>query len=222
MAAGPRFLREQPADRKQGGSLTYLITVPDEPDCYLLVTAQVGSNCDDTAPAINLAQAKNPQAQLLTLTSIASVTGTPCTGNTHSELFELRAPPPGTYEITVAVAGVAPSLHSAALVFANVDPTTPTRTGATASGASAFSSVVVDSHVGDLIVNTTGHGAPLETAGPRQTEIFKRNVDTTTTLNNSSASFAAGTGAPIEMTWNAQAVDQWQTISTPLRSPGAP
>lgn len=211
-------MTNQPAGKKQGNSLSYSITVPETaPDPYLLVTIQVGSNCDDSAPPINLAEVQDANLTSLPLTSITSVTGTPCTGNTHSELFELRHPAPGTYQVVVAVAGIAPSLHSAAMVFAAVDPENPVRTTLTATGEGALTAVAIPSDESDLIVNTVGHGATIESVGPKQTELFRNNIDDETTLDNSGASIEPGTGAMVEMTWQAASVDQWQTISTALR-----
>ncbi len=221
-SARPRLVDKLPAARQQASSVAYSISVPDEPDPYLLVTLQVGTHCDDAAPPLLTAEVRNQIGEVQPLGSIANITGTPCLGNTHSELFELRAPAPGTYEIVLSVAGVAPSLHSAALVFANVDRESPTRQTATASGEGALAAVLIPSVESDLIVNAIGHGTTLEPPGPNATEIFRRNIDSSTTLNNSGASFAAGTGDLVEMTWDAVALDQWQTISAALRAAGEP
>ncbi len=221
-SARPRLVDTLPAARTQASSVTYSITVPEEPDPYLLVTLQVGSNCDDTAPPLATAEVQDQNAVAQPLVSIATLTGTPCLGNTRSELFELRTPAPGTYSIVLAVSGIAPSLHSAALVFANVDQANPTRGTATASGEGAVATVSITSVESDLIVNTVGHGTTLETPGPEATEIFRRNLDSSTTLNNSGASFAAGTGEGVEMTWEAVGLDQWQTIVAALRAAGEP
>lgn len=221
--AGPRVLQHTTRSRNDGGSLSYTISIQDEPDRYLLVTVQVGGSCTGTVPPITLAEAQDPAMNSLPLTSIASIPGTPCNEfGAQFELYELRSPPVGSLSINIALAGIAPALHSAAIAFANVDGTTPTREIAHATGESALTSVKVDAVDGDLIVNTTGHGTALENPGPKETEIFRTNVDSTTTLNNSGASIVVGRTGLVEMTWEAVGVDQWSSISTPLRSPGAP
>jgi hypothetical protein len=221
-SARPRLVDKLAAARSQASSVTYSITIPDEADPYLLVTLQLGTHCDDTAPPVNLAEVQDQDGASQPLVSIASLASTPCLGNTHSELFELRAPAPGTYAVVLSVAGIAPSLHSAALVFANVDRANPIRETATASGEGALATVAIASEESDLIVNAVAHGTTLEQPGPNATEIFRRNIDSSTTLNNSGASFAAGTGDLIEMTWEAGGLDQWQTISAALRATGEP
>lgn len=215
----PRLAAAQPASRTAGSSLSYSITIPDEPDRYLLVTIQIGTNCDDSAPPITNAEL-HAGIDIVPLVSVAQLISTPCGGNTHSELYELRAPAPGSHEVVVAVAGTAPSLHSAALAFVNVDGAQPIRAQTMATGDSAMSSVAIASEPGDLVVNTVGFGAAIDGPGASQHEIFRRNVATTTTLHNSAASFASGTGAQLDMTWDAASVEQWQTISTALRAPG--
>lgn len=206
----------------QASSVTYSISVPDEADPYLLVTLQLGTHCDDTAPPVNLAEVQDQDGASQPLVSIAAIDGTPCLGNSHSELFELRAPAPGTYAVVLAVAGIAPSLHSAALVFAAVDRANPIRETATAAGEGARATVSIASEESELIVNAVAHGTALDKPGPNDTEIFRRNIDSSTTLNNSGASLTAGTGAQLEMTWEAGGVEQWQTISAALRAAGEP
>lgn len=221
-SARPRLVDKLTAARSQASSVTYSISVPDEPDPYLLVTLQLGTHCDDTAPPLALTEVHDQDGASHPLVSIATLTGTPCLGNTHSELFELRAPAPGTYSVVLSVAGIAPSLHSAALVFANVDRANPIRQTATASGEGALATVAIASVESDLIVNTIGHGTTLEKPGANSTEIFRRNIDSSTTLNNSGASLASGTGGLVEMTWEAVGLDQWQTISAAVRAAGDP
>ena len=222
VAPGPRVLQSSARSRNDGPSLAYTISIPSEAD-YLLVTAQIGGTCSNPAPPIATIEARDESMTTHPLTSIATITGTPCSADgSHAELFELRSPPEGSLEIVIALVGIAPSLHTAAIAFANVDPDNPTRATATASGDSARTSVSVEARPGDLVVNTLGHGQTIDTPGPKQMEIFRTNVDSTTTLNNSSASTAAGGSGEIEMTWEARAVGQWQSIAVALRTAGAP
>jgi hypothetical protein len=216
---GPRVVFQQAASRVQGSSLTNQATVPDALDRYLVVTLQIGASCDVAAPSPILAQAEDENGTVHPLTSIATVLGTPCGETSRSELLELRAPPAGLLEITVALDGIADSLHSAAIVFAGIDQVTPTRESSTAEGEGAFTSVVVAAEAGDLVLTTLGHGAAIETAGPLQEEVFRLNRGNETTLNNSAASTAPG-AAILTMTFEAIGVDQWQSIAIPLRPSG--
>lgn len=218
---GPRKLQHTARSRNDGASLTYTISVQDEPDRYLLVTAQIGGNCIDVVPPIITAEVRDTAMNVYPLVSITNVRGVPCgVDAAHLELYELRSPPAGSLAVTIALATQPSSLHSAAIAFANVDQITPTRPIASATGESVLASVVAEAEPGDLVVNTIGHGQTLQNPGPNQTEIFRTNVDSSNTLNNSGASLAPGAGF-VEMTWEAAAVDQWQTIATPLRTAGA-
>lgn len=219
-SARPVLVDHVSAARVNGSSVAYPISIPD--DAYLLVALQLGSNCDDSAPALALAEVHDPQARSLPLISIAQVTGTPCLGNTHSELFELRAPAAGTYSVVLSVAGVASSLHSAALVFTGVDRDDPTRMTVAASGEGAVATVAISSAATDLVVDAIGHGTMLVNPGPQDTTVFLDNIDSATTLSNSAASTAAGTGSIVEMTWHAAGLDQWQAIAAALRAAGEP
>lgn len=219
---GPRVLQDTTRSRNDGPSLAYTISIAPEAN-YVLVTAQIGGTCSNPAPPIATIEARDEAMTTYPLTSIATITGTPCSADgSHAELFELRSPPEGSLEIVIALVGIAPSLHSAAIAFANVDPDNPARATATTSGDSARTSVSVDAMAGDLVVNTLGHGQTIDSPGPKQMELFRTNVDGTTTLNNSSASTAPGRNGAVEMTWEARAVGQWQSIAVALRTPGAP
>lgn len=216
---GPRVIASLGGSRAAASSLTTTIEVPDRPDRYLLATVQVGSDCATVAPSTILAQVEDADGTLHPLMPIASISGTPCGQTSRSELWELRAPPAGGLEVTVALDGIAMSLHGAAIVFAGIDQTTPTRAPASASGEGAFTSVEVAAEAGDLVLTTVGHGTTIETPGPLQKELFLVNHGTSTTLDNSSASTAPG-AALVTTTFEAVGVDQWQTIAVPLRSSG--
>ena len=76
-SARPRLVDKLAAARSQASSVTYSITIPDEADPYLLVTLQLGTHCDDTAPPVNLAELQDQDGASQPLASIASVDGTP-------------------------------------------------------------------------------------------------------------------------------------------------
>lgn len=214
----PRMIARQPAARNNGNTLSYSITVPDDVDRFLITTVQVGGDCNEIMQATASVSAFDGTSSI-PLTMLVAIEGTPCSTTTHSEQWQLLAPPVGSLRIDVVLAGTAMALHSGTTIFAGVDQATPARGSIATSGESARADIAIDALAGDLVYATVGHGTTLDMAVAPDKEIYKRNVDSSTTLNNSGASTATGDGL-VEMKWDAVGVDQWQMLATTLQPSG--
>ena len=194
-------------------SLTYPLTIPAGSDRFLLVSVQLGTNC----PAGVVPNITSVAYNGVALTQLATIVGTPCgMTTTRSDQWQLVAPATGTHNVVVSLGGQAQSVHSGAMAFTGIDPSTPVRSSMKASGTGASSTVTVVSASGDLVVNTVGQGTSITAPGSGQTQRYLHNSDSSNTLNNSAGSTAPG-AAMVTMTWTFGAVDEWQTISTSLR-----
>ena len=213
-AVPPAFAAFASASAGAVASLTYPLVVPPGAGRFLLVTVQLGSNCSVAVPQV-LGVTYGGQA----LTRLTTIVGTPCgMTTTRSDQWQLMAPPVGTGDVVVTLAGAGNTIHSGALAFTGVNQATPVRATAIARGDGTQSSVAVVSQPGDLVVNTVGHGGGIVAPGMGQTQRFRRNASGGNTLDNSAASTApAAGGAMTTMTWTFTVVDEWQSISAALQ-----
>lgn len=209
----PTFVAETHTAAANVATIRYTLTVPSGLERFLVVSVQLGSDCDTLVPNVTSVTYGG-----LPLTRITTITGTPCgMTTTRSDQWQLVAPPTGAHDIDVVLAGQASTIHSGALAFVGIDQTTPVRATAIARGAGTASSVTVNSAPGDLVVNTVGQGGAITAPGMGQTQRFRNNVSGVNTLNNSGASTAAVATMAQTMTWTFQNTDEWQTISSSLQ-----
>jgi hypothetical protein len=209
----PTFVAAARANAGAVASLSYALTIPPGDRRFLLVSIQLGSNCSDAVPAI-----LGVKYAGAALTRITTILGTPCgMTTTRSDQWQLVAPPVGTDNVEVTLAGAGDTIHSGALAFAGIDQMTPVRATANARGAGVQSSVAVASQPGDLVVNTVGQGGGIDAPGAGQTQRFKRNASGANTLDNSAASTAQAAGMTTTMTWTFNVADEWQSISSVLQ-----
>ncbi len=198
-------------------TVSYPLTIPAGANRFLIVSAQLGSNCAGSSPTV----ASITYAGVA-LTPITSVVGTPCGPATRSEQWQLVAPATGSNNVDVTLSAAAPSLHSGVMAFTGVDQTTPVRAFASASGSTAAASVTVASAANDIVVNTVGEGRLITGPGAGQTQRFLKNGSNGTTLDNSAGSTAPG-AASVTMTWTfGGGADEWQSISSSVRPPTVP
>lgn len=213
--SAPAFAGEAHAT-SSNATLAYALTVPAGDKRYLIVSVALSGDCTNASPVTTSVTYGGAALQ-----RIAVVSGTPvCPANlnsTRSEQWALVAPPTGQATVTVTLAAPAVSFHSGALVFTGVNQTAPVRRTQAASGGNATETVVaIESAAGDLVVNTTGAGAPFNSPRSADTQRYLSNVDDRFTLNNSAASTAPG-AAVVTTSWGISAPDEWQSISTSLQ-----
>ncbi len=95
-----------------------------------------------------------------------------------AEIWYLKAPASGTYNVVVTTSGNADSLAAGATSYFNVNQTTPLGTAATANGKTnpPTASVTVSSASGDVVVAVAAvHQGTTYTAGSNQTELWNQN-----------------------------------------------
>jgi len=209
---GARVVSFNKASNTTTQGVDYQVQIPPGAHRFLIVTAQRGTNCDDTSPNVIGITVDGHPLSLLT-----SIVGTPCGGNTTSEAWTLVAPPVGDQlSVSVQLDGFASSLHSAAIVLDGVDQDNPVRNMATMSGAvTTMSSISLFATPGDLIVDVIGHGHGIVAPGPAQTKTFIANHSQNTTLDNSGASTLTASEQN-SLEWTFDAVDEWQAIAIAL------
>lgn len=212
-AQAPAFAAQAHANGANVASLRYSLTVPPGSGRFLVVSVQLGSNCTALVPDVTSVTFAN-----LAMARTTTITGTPCgMTTTRSDQWQLVAPPTGTNDVDIVLAGPAQTVHSGALAFVGIDQTTPVRASAIARGSGLASTVTVNSAPGDLVVNTIGQGDRIVAPGQGQTLRFLNNSSGADTLDNSAASTAVATGASTTMTWTFGTADEWQTISLSLQ-----
>lgn len=151
------------------------------------------------------------------LTFLAGVTKTLSGGggteHVRTEIWYLVAPATGSH--TVAITGVVSALQidGAAMSFTGVDPSSPIRGSATASGSNTSPSVTISSASGDLVVdgvaNVLTH-APVEAAG--QTLLYALGGALIVAAGGSTKPGAAS----VAMSWTITAGSIWATAAVSL------
>lgn len=210
----PRFIKEEHNNDAITNSLDYVFDLPAGDRRFLLVTVQIGSRCDNITPVTS-----SVSFDSVPLVRIHGIFGTPfCANGTRSEQWGLVDPHVGTHRVRVLLNADALTVHSAALLFTGVNQVNPVRNFVAASGGVAGDltpRVTVSSAPGDLVVNTVGHGAGIvQPLGCDQR--FSHNVSTSNTLDNSAGCTAPG-GTEVQIAWEINGSDEWQTISSSLQ-----
>jgi hypothetical protein len=211
----PDFVVEAHAFGGQVDNLHYILQVPGGVmNPYLIVVVSIPSDCSATSVT---AQISSISYDGVALAPVKTLLGTACqSGSTRMEQWGVVAPQAGQHEVVVQLDRAAQyTVHSGALVFKNVNQTTPVRSTAALGGVGTQSSLDVASMPNDLVVNTVGHGGGI--ASTAQTIRYVQNVNSGNSLNNSAASTAVATAAITSMSWTFVDNDEWQTISATLR-----
>ena len=209
----PMFVTAAHAHNSGVASLTYALAIPSGTNLVLVTSVQVASDCNTGTVTVSGVTYNG-----VALTRIAQILGTPCNANeTRSEQWLLAAPSTGNHNVVVTLGGTSVSVLSTSLVFSNVNQSTPVRASMTAAGSGMASTVTVTSAMGDIVVNTVGHGGGVVAPGMNQTQRVLDNVDTSNSLNNQAASTAPGNSPTTTMTWTFATMDEWQTISSSLQ-----
>jgi hypothetical protein len=211
----PDFVVEAHAFGGAVDNLHYILQIPGgDTNLYLIVVVSIPSDCQ---PMSVTAQIKAITYDGVALAPIKALLGTDCTpGSTRMEQWGVVAPHLGQHEVVVQLDQTAQyTVHSGALVFKNVNQTTPVRATAALGGTGMLSALDVASVPNDLVVNTVGHGGGI--ASTSQTIRYVQNVNSSNSLNNSAASTSTATAATTTMSWTFVDKDEWQTMSTTLR-----
>lgn len=163
----------------------------------------------DTRPVIaSVSYAGTP------MTKFDSIVGVPVQPDTRSELWELTAPPAGINTLDIELASPGSSLHMGALVFAEVDQTTPVRTSQPSSGMGNVGTAMITSMPGDTVVAFIGAGNAITSINGADT-IYVDNGTEGYSLDNSAAASTAGS-ASVMVNWSLEADDNWQAILASL------
>jgi hypothetical protein len=212
----PMFVGAEHFNTSTVSQFSYPITIPAGTKRALVVSVQIADqNCSGgTTPTVTSVKYANAS-----LTQLATILGTGgCATDTRSEQWLITNPMTGTHNIDVQLSATsATSVHSGAIWFTGVNPATPVRASATASGTGTGSTVDVASAPNDLVVNTVGEGRMI-VQPLTGTLAFLNNQSGGDTLDNSAASYAPGASPTVTMEWQfSPMVDEWQTISSSLR-----
>jgi hypothetical protein len=147
---------------------------------------------------------------------IVGVAGHPAT---RTEQWQLIAPPVGAADVVVTLASPGWSFHASAMVFGNVDQTTPMRDRQEDYGMANSSSVTVASHEADLVESCVGHGGGISTATGDATTVFVDNASMSTSLDNAACSTSPGANDVVTMSWAMLDSDHFQEIAASLQPP---
>jgi len=193
-------------------TLSYQLDIPASRDRLLLVSAQTGNTCSQLAPATidSITYGGMALAPVETILGVQN-----CATDTRTEVWALVAPPTGTAMVVVTLSAAEPTLHSIAVAFEGVDPTTPVGDRESASGAADAASVTVASSPYELVVSFVGQGSGINrpTTG---TPIVIDNVSSGSSLDNSGASTVPG-AASVAASWVFGSSDNFQEVALSLR-----
>ncbi len=193
-------------------ALSYTLPIIDTANRFLIVAVQIGTNCDNTAPNVIGVSANTMPLNADPM----SIVGTPCGGNTTTQLFTMVNPPTGTVSILVQLDGFAKSIHTAALAIDGVDQADPIRNLKAAKDTGARSAVQLMAEPADLVVDFVGAGNTIDQPGTGQTKAFIDNQSGNTTLDNTAASSMPAVGLTT-MLWTFTQIDEWQAVAVALR-----
>ena len=197
-------------------AITIPFSVPPgtQGNLFMTVVVAIGGQCATPAASATVTSIAFGSAALA---QVNAITGTACsTMQTRSEVWALSAPSPGVANTTVQLSGGSESMVVAIVLFSGIDPATPVRASATASGSGTSSTVTVASAVGDLAVDFVGQGTSVSVPATADNTLFLDNVSTLDTLDNIGASTVTSAGSSVTMGWDFGASDEWQTIALSL------
>jgi hypothetical protein len=170
--------------------LRYPMTVGVGANGALAVFVHIGTGCGVPQPAVStVTYAGVALNRVLTRPSLS------CGGAT-SMLWALplgTAPTSGTHDVVVSLSGPMRegSLHSGAVSAFNVDPTTTFSAVAASDGNGMDASVALGaSGASDLVIHSVCNGHFI--VGTSQTELWKRNLSSDTSCDNSAGGTAPG------------------------------
>jgi len=150
----------------------------------------------------------------IALTPIQGVTGA---DDVRAELWYLINPPIGTFNVTLT-ASANRNLAGGAMTFTGVHQTTPVGTPASVGGQSNSTSVDVTSASGEMVVDVVAQRDPggmgTLTAGPGQTEQYRRDHPNT---NMRIAGSTEPGAASVTMSWTFTLNPRHAQVAVPLR-----
>jgi len=209
---GPPQLLVQKTGHTGSGALMQTLTLSIPPADRTVLLVDVGLSGDaNFAPVIETISFAG-----LPLTFIDRAMGVPTQPTTVSELWQMVAPPAGNNEmvqITLSSPGL--SFHAGAFVFEAVDQTAPVRSSVPGSGRGSAATGTIASMPGDTVLGVVGAGSAITLTDGAQ-ELYKDNVSSAYTLDNSSASTAPGADS-VTISWTLAQLDNWQTMLVSLR-----
>ena len=198
-AAGPRSTMVS--------NVTFTMPVPDGADRLLIVAVETAMYMNGgLPPAVDTITANG-----ILLSSIGSVSGT----TARAEQWMLVAPPVGSAQIAVMLAGPPTTIHAHAMVFADVNQDSPVRAMMTGSNADVSASVLVQSEAEDLVESTVAQGAGIDSPLNGQ-KVYVENSSNGDAADNVGASTALGSPPALAMSWKFTGADYWLMMAVSL------